>query len=165
LNRNWMILLVALVIVLDQWTKSLVSHSFAVSESRTVLQGFFDLTYVQNRGGAFGIMQGSGIGLVAVGFIVAGAIIVSALRGPSRPEALIAIGMALPLGGTIGNMIDRLRLGYVVDFFDVYVGSHHWPVFNVADSAICIGVGLIALWILRRPEPSLDESAATKTEG
>jgi signal peptidase II len=165
LNRNLIFVLAAAIILLDQWTKSIVSHTFVVSESRSILSGFFDLTYVQNRGGAFGIMQGSGLGLIAAGVAVAIAIVVSIFRGPAKLQSLIGIGMALPLGGTIGNMIDRARLGYVVDFFDVYVGIHHWPVFNIADSAICVGVGLIALWILRRPEPSLDASSATKTEG
>ncbi len=165
MNRAWIFAVAAVIIAADQCTKWIVSHSFVVSESRVLVPGLFDLTYVQNRGGAFGIMQGSGYGLIAAGLIVAVAIVISALRGPKVQPGIVALGMALPLGGTLGNMIDRARLGYVVDFFDVYVGDHHWPVFNIADSSICLGVGLIAFWLMRRPEPAVDAKPATKAQG
>jgi signal peptidase II len=102
------------------------------------------LTYVSNRGAAFGILQNQSILFVIVGIAVIGAILVSYRYFP-KMSLLLNIALGLQLGGAIGNLMDRIRLGYVVDFVDVAI----WPVFNVADSAIVVGVGVLAFHLLK----------------
>jgi signal peptidase II len=138
-------LVVLLVVALDQLTKAWVVANFRPGMSIPVLARFFNLTYVQNTGIAFGLMKGEGL-LVAVFVIALAAGAIYFVRGLNwsgwEPNL---VGGCL-CGGAAGNLLDRTRLGYVVDFFDVYVGPHHWPVFNVADSLICLSVG----WIVAR---------------
>jgi signal peptidase II len=102
-----------------------------------------------NRGAAFGVLQNQNALFIVVSGIVIAVIIGSYKYSPTR-SAWLNLALGLQLGGAIGNLIDRLRLGYVVDFLDVGV----WPVFNVADSAIVIGVGILALHLLRTPRPA-----------
>ncbi|WP_253250645.1 signal peptidase II [Orenia metallireducens] len=131
------------IILLDQFTKYLVLTNFNLGDSIPIIQNVFHLTYVQNRGAAFGILQDQ------LPFFIIITLAVLALLfyfyrqlplGSSWNKA--ALGMAL--GGTIGNFIDRVRLGFVVDFFDFRV----WPVFNIADSAIVVAVIIFSYWIL-----------------
>jgi signal peptidase II len=136
---------ILLVVALDQLTKAWVVATFRPGLSIPVLDGFFNLTYVQNTGIAFGMMKGQGL-LVAL-FVIAlaaGAIYYVRELSWSGLEPNLVGGCLC--GGAAGNLLDRTRLGYVVDFFDVYLGPHHWPVFNVADSLICLSVG----WIVAR---------------
>ena len=149
--------LVAAILVADQVTKSLVSSQLTLGESIAVIPNFLHLTLVRNTGMAFGILSGADVPyktvLVTVLSVAAmGAVFYYALKAPPS-ERLTRGGLACILGGALGNIIDRVRLGYVVDFVDVFYGNTHWPAFNVADSCICIGVGLLLVDGFRKPEP------------
>ena len=142
-------LLVGAIVCVDQVTKALVQQSMALHESRPLVEGFLSLTHVRNRGAAFGLLsdadlpyQAAIFSIVSVAALVA--IAVYALRLPPK-STLPRAGLTLILAGAIGNLIDRALLGYVIDFVDVYWRSHHWPAFNVADSAISVGVALLLL--------------------
>lgn len=153
--------LAGLVLVADQGTKHLVAGAFQPGDSRVVLPGLFSLTFVRNTGGAFGILPAGTLGLAAAALLAAGAIIVYTSRLPRPLPRVLAVALALPLGGALGNFLDRVRLRYVVDFFDLHVGRHQWPVFNIADSAICIGVALLASYFWRQPlVPARDAAGA-----
>jgi len=136
--------IVVLAIVLDQLTKAWVVTSFRPGGSMPLIPGFFSLTYVQNTGIAFGMMKGQGllVGLFVLALFCGAIYYARGLNWAGREPNLV--GGAL-CGGALGNILDRTRLGYVVDFFDVHVGLHHWPVFNVADSLICVSVGWIVI--------------------
>jgi signal peptidase II len=136
-----------IVIVLDQATKIAVNATMRLYESIPLIP-FFNLTYVHNTGAAFSFLSEAGgwqrwffagLALVISIFI---AIWLARLK---KHETLLAISLALILGGAIGNLIDRLAYGYVIDFLDVYYQAWHWPAFNIADSAITIGVALMLL--------------------
>lgn len=140
---------IIVAIVADQLTKALVVDSLRLYESREIIPGFLNLVYVTNSGAAFSILADMNspwrhyfflcIGSVAlVGLSVAYWKLRNVNRLYSWPLALIA-------GGAAGNLIDRVRFGSVIDFLDFYVGNYHWPAFNIADSAICVGVGLFLL--------------------
>lgn len=132
------------IVLLDQLTKALVRRIFAVGDYVQVIPRVFNLAYVQNTGAAWGIMSGMRIGLVAFSIVMLAALIV--FRRKIFPES--AAGewcLGLLCGGIVGNLIDRAWLGYVVDFLDFHWDIHHFPSFNVADSAICIGAGLFML--------------------
>lgn len=133
--------LFAAVLVLDQATKVWVERAFALGESLPVLP-FFALTYVRNQGAAWGMFQGAQFLLAGFG-IVAGVALCLFWRRlfGSRPCVLPMVGLLL--AGIVGNVIDRLRLGYVVDFLHVHWAGWHFPCFNVADSAICLAVFLL----------------------
>jgi signal peptidase II len=144
------------VLLLDQWTKGIITRTFDVHQSASVIGGLFDLTYVRNSGAAFGLFASVDSSIKAVilnSVAVLVFIVVSAyaLRS-SHKSVRLQVGFALILGGAIGNLMDRVRFGYVVDFLDFSISGHHWPAFNVADSAICIGVGLLFLDMLRNEE-------------
>ncbi|HZT07904.1 MAG TPA: signal peptidase II [Chloroflexota bacterium] len=139
-------LVAAFVLVADQITKSL-SVRFLVDQpeqSVPILGDFARLTYVSNRGAAFGILQDRTIFFVIVGLVVIGVILASYRYFPVTSVPL-RLALGLQLGGAIGNLVDRVRFGYVVDFIDVAI----WPVFNLADSAIVVGVGILAFHLLR----------------
>ena len=156
LYRGAYLLISLAVLFLDQWTKGLITRLFDVHQSSTVIANFFDITYVRNSGAAFGLFASVDSSLkaiilntvaVLVFFVVSG----YALR-TSHKSVRLQTGFALILGGAVGNLLDRVRFGYVVDFLDFSIGSHHWPAFNVADSAICVGVGLLFLDMLKAEE-------------
>jgi signal peptidase II len=158
----------AVIVGLDWITKKLVVDRFALHESRPVIDGFFNLVYVQNTGAAFGIGANSGSSIIPMLLNVGAitifiAVAVLAFRSPTR-DLRLQVGLHLILGGAIGNLADRLRLGYVIDFLDFFVTvggkAHHWPAFNVADSAICVGIGLLVLDLWTRPE---EKREATST--
>ena len=148
------------VIALDAWSKWLVSTHVDLHDAITLIPNLFQLVHVRNTGAAFGIGANAeshivplmlNIGAIGVFFVV----VAYAFR-TAVTDRLLQIGLHLILGGAIGNLIDRFRLGYVVDFLDVYLDwggqAHHWPAFNVADSAICIGIGLLFLDMRKKPE-------------
>ena len=143
----WFGLLVVLVVFLDQASKLWLMQHFLLYESWTIIPGFFSLTYLTNTGAAFGLLAGHPAWWRQVFFIgisVAALVVIVVLHHRLRKNSgLYTLGLGLIAGGAIGNLMDRIRLGSVVDFLDVYVGSHHWPAFNVADSAISVGVGLV----------------------
>jgi signal peptidase II len=145
----FLLLPAGLVILLDQFTKLLLIHTLRLYESIVVIPGFFDLVHVRNRGIAFGLLNHVGatrssIVLSAVTAIAVILLIFWLIR-LKEEERWIAFGLALIIGGAVGNLIDRIRLGEVVDFLDFYVGSFHWPAFNVADSAVTVGTFWVAL--------------------
>ena len=148
------------VLALDQGTKQLVRTRMALGETLRV-SDHFNLHHVVNKGGAFSILHGNVSLLAAISAVVVLVLIVYERRKPT-----LAIGQALALGillgGTVGNLMDRVVFGQVTDVLDVYVGTFHWPTFNVADIAINLGVGSLLLWqALHPPEtpqvPSREE--------
>ena len=162
-QRIYYIGLAIAVIVLDIWTKALVLARIDLHESITVIPNFFQLVHVRNTGAAFGIGANASSRIVPL-LLNAGAIavfcvvVIYALRS-AVTDRLLQTGLHLILGGAIGNLLDRFRFGYVVDFLDVYVGTKHWPAFNVADSAICIGIALLFFDMRKKP----DEVAAAES--
>lgn len=154
--RGAYLLLSLSVLVTDQWTKGLVTRNFEVHQSRSLIDGLFDITYVRNSGAAFGLFASvdssvKAIFLNSVAVLVFVVVSAYALRS-SHKSVRLQIGFALILGGAVGNLLDRVRFGYVVDFLDLFVSGHHWPAFNIADSAICVGVGLLFLDMLSHDE-------------
>ena len=141
----------AAIVVADQLTKWLVLSRFAPGE-RLELTGFFNLVLAFNKGAAFSFLADAPGWQtpVLVAFAAGAAIIVSVLLLRSPERRLFCTGLALILGGAVGNVIDRLRFGHVVDFLDLHAGGWHWPAFNVADSAITIGAALLILDGFRR---------------
>lgn len=159
LLRLLYVLTSATVLVLDQATKLMVVSRLTLHSTLPVVPGFFHLTLVYNRGALFGLFHGMAdpwrSALFTVVPLGAIAIVLLFQYRTTLHDPLTQGGLALILGGAAGNLADRVRLGYVVDFLDVFIGEHHWPAFNVADSAICCGVGLLVLDLLlkgRRPE-------------
>jgi len=144
-----------IVVVLDQLSKAAVLAFFAERAlgDREALTSFFSLSLTYNRGISFGLFNG-GAGLNALIFSFAAGLIVAILVFwlSRAPSPFLAIAIGLIIGGAVGNVIDRLRLGAVVDFLDFHLGAVHWPAFNLADSAICIGVAAMLLegLLLRR---------------
>lgn len=133
---------------LDQASKIAIDKSFQLYESIAIIPSFFNLTYVHNTGAAFSFLSEAGgwqRWFFAALAIVMSVIMTIWLTRLKEHETLLAVALSLILGGAIGNLIDRLFYGYVIDFLDVYYGTYHWPAFNIADSAITIGVGLMLL--------------------
>ena len=152
-------LLIALaVFTLDQVTKAVVEWGIPLHEVRPVIPGLFRLTHVKNRGAAFGMFADSPSELKIALLIAFSAVALGVglvLLWRHQPEARrTGVGLALILGGAIGNLFDRLVHGSVVDVLDFYLRSYHWPAFNVADSAIVVGAGLLVLDMLLSPSPS-----------
>jgi len=140
-----------LVLALDQWTKVIVERRFHLGESIPVWPPFFSLTYVRNDGAAWSILSGQGWLLLVVAVLVMAAVIWK-FRSLTEGYAERCFSLILVLGGVIGNSIDRIWRGAVVDFFDFHwYDQFRYPVFNVADIAICVGVGLFVLSTLLRP--------------
>ena len=153
------------IIVIDQATKVYIMQTMRLHESIVIIPNLFSITYIRNPGAAFGILSGSsgsfrfiffGItSLFALGLL--GTILV---RMP-KDDWMGQISVVAILGGAIGNLLDRLRYGEVIDFLDVYIDTYHWPAFNVADSAITVGVIFLILHFAfekqKEPEPLLQE--------
>ena len=139
-------------LVLDQLTKAAVTAHIPLNHGFSVIPGFFDLVHVLNRGAAFGFLNRSDTDwqfwLFLAAAVAVTLVIVNMVRTASYCR-LFFFGCGSILGGAIGNLIDRIRVRAVTDFLDIYVGQWHWPAFNVADIAICLGVGATALVLLR----------------
>ena len=161
--KYWVLTLTSLgVLILDQWTKLLVLEKLPLYRRVVVIPGFFNLTHVRNTGGAFGIFGGEKGGLgsflfVAISFAAILSIFFFFKRLGNEGRTL-RFPLALVLGGAVGNLIDRLRLGEVIDFLDFYVSFYHWPAFNVADSAICLGIALMAFELLVQDHKKSEKS-------
>ncbi|OPL16216.1 MAG: hypothetical protein AVO38_09130 [delta proteobacterium ML8_D] len=146
-------LFVAFLIVLsDQATKAIIVYNLKLHEVIPVFQGFFNITYITNTGAAFGFLAGSDkwrhIFFQTISVVALGGLLYLYRSSPSRSYQFFW-GTSLVFGGALGNLIDRIRHGSVIDFLDFYIGSYHWPAFNVADSAITIGGFLLAWHFLR----------------
>jgi signal peptidase II len=142
------LLFAAIVVALDQATKGLAASHLMPGESISVLGDFIRLTLVHNTGAAFGLFPGSRVPFIVVSVVAIGVVLYLFFRETYRSVANRVL-LGCILGGAIGNLIDRVRLGYVVDFIDIGFGTARWPVFNAADSAVTIGVLLLA-WNLAR---------------
>lgn len=153
MSRKWKLVAgwLAVILVLDQLTKIIIDRTMTLHHSIPIIDGLFNLTYVRNTGAAFGIFAGSReafrlpfliiVSVLAIGFIF---IMLKRLR---EDKTGLMSTLSLILGGAIGNLIDRIAYGEVIDFLDVYWSGYHWPAFNVADSCITIGV-IVTLYIL-----------------
>jgi signal peptidase II len=145
------------VLVLDRITKWLVEDRIGLHDSIPVIPGFFRLTHVQNRGAAFGLFAESPsewkIALLVLFSLVALTIVSALLWRNSHALSMTGMALALILGGAVGNLWDRVLFGHVVDFLDFYFNGHHWPAFNVADSAIVVGACMLVAEILFKQAP------------
>lgn len=146
----WLFVLPLAVVILDQFSKYIVVENMALGESIPIIEEVFHLKYILNPGAAFGMFAHNRLFFIAIAVIVIG-IIIWARREILASPWEVKAGCGLFLGGAIGNLIDRARQGLVIDFFDFRI----WPVFNIADIAICIGVGLI-IWNLLKTELKRD---------
>jgi signal peptidase II len=151
-KRKFHFLIAAAVILADRASKWLVAQNISLHDSLPVLPGFFRLTHVENRGAAFGLFSDSPSEwkvTVLVLFSLIALVVVSVLLWKnSHSMTVTGVGLALILGGALGNLWDRLLDGHVVDFLDFSLGGYHWPAFNVADSAIVVGALLLVTEIL-----------------
>jgi signal peptidase II len=160
----------ALSLGLDQWTKVLARQVLrpllmldgAAQRSRVVVPGFFDLHYSENEGVAFGFLQHvpGGRYLLTAGAVLALILVIVYLRRLDAGAARLQVALGLVGGGALGNVIDRVSYGRVTDFIVWHVKAHQWPTFNVADAALCIGVGLVMLDMFKSPPP---EPTSTST--
>lgn len=156
-----LLLLSAAVLAVDQWTKSLVEAHLASGPPRVVIPGFLDLIYVRNSGIAFGLFAAGSnttgvIILTLLGMVALGLVLLYFWKTPAE-NRWVLVSLSLILGGAVGNLLDRALSGSVTDFIEVYVGDFHWPTFNAADSAISIGIVMMAidaLWLQRHPTSS-----------
>jgi signal peptidase II len=167
MKRNYWVLLIFCfgILLLDQWTKYVIVQKLALYQRVEVIQGFFNLIHVRNTGGAFGIFGGEKGGLGSVLFVVVSLIVIGAIVflfiKLKENEKTLTLSFSLVLSGAFGNLIDRLRYGEVIDFLEFYLSFlpwrvfNPWPAFNVADSVICIGIGLLALELLKRDKKKL----------
>ena len=141
------VFLVALVA--DQLSKWWIITNFVLYESREIIPGFFNFTFLTNNGAAFSILAGQPALWRQVFFVtvnvIALTVIAVAQRRIDKNDRLYTVALALIAGGAAGNLTDRIRFAYVIDFLDVYIGSAHWPAFNIADAAINVGVALFLL--------------------
>ena len=142
----------ALVVLLDRASKWLVASKITLNDSIVVVPGFFRVTHVQNTGAAFGLFADSSsewkVSILVIFSLLALVVVSALLWKNSHSMTVTGVGLSLILGGAVGNLWDRLLTGHVVDFFDFFLGSYHWPAFNVADSAIVIGALLLVSEIL-----------------
>lgn len=150
------IVTVGLVVLLDQITKSLIVSNFLLHESLPVVDGLFNITYVRNPGAAFGFMSGASPAFRGIFFslvtLIAVSLILYHLVKNRIADPFLAFALALVVAGALGNLLDRLRYGEVIDFLDVYISGYHWPAFNIADTAISIGAVFLIVEMVRRRE-------------
>ena len=135
----------AIIVIADQISKSIIKYSMHLYESIPAIPGFFHITYVVNKGMAFGIDLPIGIGIFSFLSIIISCFLVFILWRERENILLVRIALASILGGAIGNLIDRILFSEVVDFLDFMIGDYHWYIFNIADSAVTVGV-ILMLW-------------------
>jgi len=157
----------AVVVALDFVTKAYILQNFSLYETVPVIEGFFHITYVSNPGGAFGILRDVDASLRLPFFVVVACIAVGALmffvRQLPTQERFLQFALGLVLGGAVGNLIDRVRFGAVVDFLDFFWGDLHWPAFNVADSGISVGVVILMYYSIFTSDERLAGTQAKKS--
>ncbi len=141
----FLIIIIAAIIALDQWSKWAIKTSFNLYESKPVIQDFLHFTYLTNDGMAFGLSFPGGKHVLLIMTILLTGFIVGFLWKEKNGHPLIKYGLALILSGAIGNLIDRLLYGKVVDFLDLMIGNFHWYIFNIADSSVTIGMILFLI--------------------
>ena len=141
----FLIIIIVAIIALDQWSKWAIKTSFNLYQSKPVIQDLLHFTYVTNDGMAFGLSLPGGKHVLLIMTILLTGFIVGFLWKEKNGHPLIKYGLALILGGAIGNLIDRLLYGKVVDFLDLMIGNFHWYIFNIADSSVTIGMILFII--------------------
>jgi signal peptidase II len=145
------------VIILDQCTKYLIIKSFALHQSLDLIEHYLTIVYIRNKGIAFGLLAGQGGGtrviLLIITSLFAIAFIFYLLSSLKDRQVYATVTLSLVLGGAVGNLIDRVRWGEVVDFIDFHWYNYHWPAFNCADSAISIGLVLLIIGIFTKKFP------------
>lgn len=144
--------LIALIsLFIDQATKLYIDRSMALYQSIPVIDGFFNIFYIRNKGAAFSFLSHASWRLPFFIMVstIASLVILIAFRKLRDDQKRAQVSLALIFSGAVGNLIDRIRLGEVIDFLDVYWKTYHWPAFNIADSCICVGVALLALDMLK----------------
>ena len=154
--RKYHILIAASVVMLDRLSKWLVAQKIGLSDSVDIIPGLFRLTHVQNKGAAFGLFSESPsewkVAMLILFSVAALAVVSALLWKNGNAMNATAVALSLVFGGALGNLWDRVATGRVVDFLDFYVGSHHWPAFNIADSAIVVGALLLLSEIFLAPQ-------------
>jgi len=160
--RRFHFLIAFVVVCLDRLAKWSVERNLTLHDSIQIIPGFFRITHVENRGAAFGLFADSPsewkIAMLVLFSLVALVIVSALLWKNSHSMTTTGVGLALILGGALGNLWDRLLSGRVVDFLLFYVGQYQWPAFNVADSAIVVGAGLLVFEILFAKAPATEKS-------
>ena len=145
---------VAAVVLLDFITKAYIDSHMSLHESFVVIGGLFNITYVRNPGAAFSFLATASAGFRSVFFlavtVLAIILVLYYIAKSKTEEPLMIFALSLILSGALGNFIDRMRLGEVIDFIDVHLGAYHWPAFNVADSAISVGAVLLVMDMMRK---------------
>jgi len=161
--RKYHLLIAVLVVILDRWAKWSVERNIPLHDGIQIIPGFFRLTHVENRGAAFGLFNDSPsewkLAILVLFSLVALVIVSTLLWKNSHAMTTTGVGLALILGGALGLLWDRLLNGRVVDFLLFYVGQYQWPAFNVADSAIVVGAGLMVFEILFTKPAAQEKSA------
>lgn len=161
--RKLQFLIAFSIVILDRATKWFVAKDISLHDGIQVIPGFFRITHVENRGAAFGLFADSPgqwkIAMLVLFSVVALVVVSALLWRNSHSMTSTGVGLALILGGAIGNLWDRLVSGRVVDFLLFYIGQYQWPAFNVADSAIVVGAGLLVIEILFAKAPAQEKPA------
>ncbi len=146
-----------LIVIVDQITKALILKSMPLYHSVPVIPGFFNITHIQNPGGAFGFLANQSSSLRTIVFLLISSLAVGLIfwfyKNTPKTHPWLANAFAMIFGGAIGNLIDRIRFRKVVDFLDIYLGDLHWPAFNIADSAIFIGIAIFIFHLLFKKLP------------
>jgi signal peptidase II len=154
---------VAVMTLLDFITKAYISSTMFLHESFVVIGGFLNITYVRNPGAAFSFLADAPPVFRFVFFVtvtvLAIILVLTYITRSKIEEPFMTFALSLILSGAVGNLIDRVRFGEVIDFIDVYIGSHHWPAFNVADSAISVGAVILLLEMFRGKKRQNDSNS------
>ncbi len=152
-----------MVLVIDQWTKRWVVTHMAVAEQIPIIEGFFSITSHRNRGAAFGILQNQQWLFISITIVVVIFLLIYIWRLRNE-QPMTTFALSLVLGGALGNFIDRVRTGEVVDFFHFQYDVYHFPIFNVADSVIVTGVIILVILTLKAPTPYEENEKISKVE-
>jgi signal peptidase II len=158
LKKKYLILLatVAVAVLLDFITKACIDSNMSLHESVVVIGGLLNITYVRNPGAAFSFLASASPGFRSVFFltvtILSIVLVLYYIAKSKAEEPLMIFALSLILSGALGNFIDRVRIGEVIDFIDVHLGAYHWPAFNVADSAITVGACIMLFALFKRPK-------------
>lgn len=161
--RKYHILIASLVVVLDRLTKWIIAQNIVPNDSVDVIPGLFRLTHVQNQGAAFGLFSDSPsewkVAMLILFSVAALAVVSALLWKNGNAMNTTAIALSLVFGGALGNLWDRVASGRVIDFLDFYIGNHHWPAFNIADSAIVVGALLLLSEIFLAPQEEKESAS------
>ncbi|HET9180874.1 MAG TPA: signal peptidase II [Candidatus Angelobacter sp.] len=161
--RKYHILIASLVVILDRLTKWIIAQNIMPNDSVDVIPGLFRLTHVQNQGAAFGLFSDSPsewkVAMLILFSVAALAVVSTLLWKNGNAMNTTAIALSLVFGGALGNLWDRVASGRVIDFLDFYIGRHHWPAFNIADSAIVVGALLLLSEIFLAPQEEKESAS------